>query len=341
MIAGKPQHASAGRFVLLTYNLTALYSYNLRKVGIEVEQIAIKRMISVIAGVLWATVLTHLIWPMEARRQLAEGMADLLFKLSWLYQRLVLSYSSEPPDRPAFGDAEDEPGGDEESRPLLMDDGLRLRDQFQPLELQLQVTIIKLEGLLVQTKHEPRLKGPFPIAKYRHMINCCQSILDKLHSMRCVTGRDAWHQLVRRDFVIPVNAYRREMVGNVLLFFYILGSAFVLKMPLPPYFPPANKSRQDLIDRIRALPVVRRRQVRGGTEYLLFYSYALAMKEVIEELERIGSVARDNFGVLGGSVDAFERQFTASAGSAAATPYTQSVLPTPRVSTIETDAARR
>ncbi|KDN43429.1 hypothetical protein K437DRAFT_225605 [Tilletiaria anomala UBC 951] len=319
-IVAKPQHASAGRFVLLTYNLTALYSYNLRKLGIEVEQIAIKRMISVIIGVTWASLLTHLVWPMEARRQLAEGMADLMFKLSYLYQRLVLSYSAEPPDRPATMPQHDWEG-DEESRPLLApDEGSRQRDQFQPLELQLQVAIIRLEGLLVQTKHEPRLKGPFPIAKYKAMINSCQSILDKLHSMRCVTGRDAWHHLVRRDFVIPVNPYRREMVGNVLLYFYILGSAFHLKSPLPPYLPAANAARKALLERIRALPVVRKRQVRGGTEYLLFYSYALAMKEVIEQLEHLGRIAQDNFGVLGGGVESFEQQFRHAPASTAATP---------------------
>ena len=144
-IVGRPQRASAARFILLTFNLTALYSYNLRKVGVEVEQIALKRMASVLVGVAWATLLTHTIWPMEARRQLAEGMADLLFKLSWLYQRLVLSYSGEPPDgsnsvKGSFlsGNGHD---GDEESRPLLArDDGLRARDEFQPLLVTLMLS---------------------------------------------------------------------------------------------------------------------------------------------------------------------------------------------------------
>ena len=165
------------------------------------------------------------------------------------------------------------------------------------------------------------------------MINCCQLILDKLHSMRCVTGRDAWHRLVRRDFVIPVNAYRREMVGNVLLFFYILASAFHLKSPLPPYMPPASQCRVVLLEQIRALPVVKRRQVRGGTEYLLFYSYALAMKEVIQELERLARIAQTNFGVLGGSIEQFERQFQAAPASVAHTPAAGL---TPRASIIRT-----
>lgn len=75
-IIGRPQLASSGRFVLLTFNLTALYSYNLRKVGIEVEEIALHRTVAVIVGVAWATVLNHLVWPFEARRELARGLSE-------------------------------------------------------------------------------------------------------------------------------------------------------------------------------------------------------------------------------------------------------------------------
>lgn len=336
-IVGKPQLASSGRFVLLTYNLTALYSYNLRKTNVEVEQIAYQRTVSVIVGVLWATVLNQLVWPFEARRQLALGVSDVLFKLAWLYQRLVLSYSRDPSQaRPDInGDGEgydsyegqdgddrdvDDSHDDDEEAALLGTFASRHGDEFQAIELHLQVSLIKLEGLLAQTKNEPRLKGPFPVATYRSMLACCQTILDKLHSMRCVTTRQDWYRHVRRDFVIPVNAERREMVGNVLLYFYTLGSAFHLKSPVPPYFPPAGQCRARLLDRIRELPVVKRRAVRGSSAYLLFYSYALAMKDVIDQLDTLGRLTQQNFGVWGGSVDDFERHFVVGASSVVPSP---------------------
>jgi len=37
------------------------------------------------------------------------------------------------------------------------------------------------------------------------------------------------------------------MVGNIILGFSLLASAFRLKAPLPPYLPPAEKSRQRLV----------------------------------------------------------------------------------------------
>lgn len=53
-----------------------MYSYNLRKAGTEVEEIALHRSISVTVGVLWATILNQLVWPFEARRELAGGLSE-------------------------------------------------------------------------------------------------------------------------------------------------------------------------------------------------------------------------------------------------------------------------
>jgi hypothetical protein len=53
-----------------------------------------------------------------------------------------------------------------------------------------------------------------------------------------------------------------------------VGAAFNLKTPLPPYLPPAERSRQALLDAIRELPAVKRRAVRGSSAYLLYFSCA-------------------------------------------------------------------
>lgn len=37
------------------------------------------------------------------------------------------------------------------------------------------------------------------------------------------------------------------MVGNIVLYFSTLASAFRLKAPLPPYLPPAEESRERLV----------------------------------------------------------------------------------------------
>lgn len=71
----------------------------------------------------------------------------------------------------------------------------KIFDNFDTVhrELHLQRKLITLQELLAQTQHEPRLKGPFPIQLYRSILTSLQTILDKLHSMRCVTTREEWY----------------------------------------------------------------------------------------------------------------------------------------------------
>ncbi|KAG6845403.1 hypothetical protein H0H87_009750 [Tephrocybe sp. NHM501043] len=98
------------------------------------------------------------------------------------------------------------------------------------------------------------------------------------------------------------------MVGNIILSLSTLASAFRLKAPLPPYLPPVEHSRQNLVDAIRRLDVVRNRDVKGSRQ-LLFFAYALTMKGVTDELETLGRTMQEAFGVIGGSADEFEALF--------------------------------
>lgn len=89
------------------------------------------------------------------------------------------------------------------------------------------------------------------------------------------------------------------LLYNQQLFFYLLASTMSLKIPLPPYLPPAEQSRSALLSAVRALPRIQRAAVRGSSEYLLFYAYCLAMKDVIVQLETLGRLAQKTFGDIG------------------------------------------
>jgi hypothetical protein len=134
-------------------------------------------------------------------------------------------------------------------------------------------------------------------------------------------------QSVRRDFITPVNKERREMSGNIILYFSTLASAFRLKAPLPPYLPPAEKTRQQLVrhlylplslvgilsvyakvEAIRGLNVVKNRDIKGSRQ-LLFFAYALTMKGITKELDFLGRTLQDAFGVIGQSTEVFENLF--------------------------------
>ncbi|KAJ7673046.1 hypothetical protein DFH06DRAFT_1319261 [Mycena polygramma] len=77
-IVAKPQYISASRFVLLTYNLTCLYCYNLRDKDISPVDVAVRRAIAVTVGVIYAAVVSRFWWPAEARRELSKTLGELV-----------------------------------------------------------------------------------------------------------------------------------------------------------------------------------------------------------------------------------------------------------------------
>ncbi|OXG16573.1 hypothetical protein C361_04943 [Cryptococcus neoformans Tu259-1] len=315
IITQMPDYMNAGRFILLTYNLTCLYTYNTRTRGdVTVELIAYRRSTGVIVGVLWAAIVSRYWWPFTARRELRMGLSDFCLDLSYLYSKLLTTYSNSVDHNGLGAVGTDTEEG--ELEPLLppdaigyphLDHGVR---QFMAMELHLQSQLDSMKNLLAHTKNEPRLKGPFAYGFYKEVLLSCERMLDRLHSMRCVTTRDEWDNSIRDTFVIPVNKERREMAGNVILYFYTLSAGFRLRTPVPPYLPPAEEARQRLVDAIRSLDVVRRRSVRGGGRHLLFFAYTLAMQEVIAELEYLGAMMQEAFGVISvSSADDFEDLF--------------------------------
>ncbi|KAF8893583.1 hypothetical protein BD779DRAFT_1507033 [Infundibulicybe gibba] len=298
-----PQYLSASRFVLLTYNLTCLYCYNLREDDLSVLYVASHRALAVTIGVVWAALVSRFWWPAEARRELGKALGEFCLNIGWLYTRLVASNSFAPEYRNEQRESADE-SPEATTFVARQENTSRLNnsiEEFMSMELHLQIKLIELQGLLAQTQHEPRLKGPFPVQLYRGILTSLQTILDKLHSMRCVTTR-------KNEFIIPVNKERHEMVGNIILSFSTLASAFRLKAPLPPYLPPVEHSRQRLVDAIRKLEVVRNREIKGSRQ-LLFFAYALTMKGVTEELEFLGRTLQNAYGVIGQTPEEFEALF--------------------------------
>jgi len=185
-------------------------------------------------------------------------MISFCLDLSYLYSKLVQTYSMGlDKDSHAQEDTDDSAGSDDESGALLPQSMKQVsHPHFTPgakkfmamyvtphrydwtlisRELHLQGQLGTLNDLLKHTKNEPRLKGPFAFGFYKECLLSCERMLDRLHSMRCVTTRAEWsvlfdkiqriaatHQCrdhsMRESFVVPVNSHRREMAGNVILY---------------------------------------------------------------------------------------------------------------------------
>ena len=80
-----------GRFIMLTYNLSALYAYSLSvkdldddndEGGIDplITNITLHRVVAVLTGCLWGLIITRMIWPISARTKVQRWIELALAK---------------------------------------------------------------------------------------------------------------------------------------------------------------------------------------------------------------------------------------------------------------------
>ncbi|KAG0026754.1 hypothetical protein BGZ81_006114 [Podila clonocystis] len=167
---------------------------------------------------------------------------------------------------------------------------------FQHVEHQLQTKLIKISQLLELSASEPRLKEKFPMKLYKQIVQCCQNILDRMVSMRMAA------QLLSpevRDLVTgPMNYYRRDMVGALLLYFSVLSSSLASKTPLPPYLPSARMARLRVIYNVRvAIAGHQAATSQNHYTYIYYYAFSSALEEVIEELELLAILIKPIVGI--------------------------------------------
>ena len=144
--------------------------------------------------------------------------------VGWLYTRLLTTYTAPEGSQGSTSAStahlnengnDNQPSSPDEHTPLIPSMSSQLNESIEtfmamwarllypfydlnwkfanwPRELHLQIKLLELQKLLAETQHEPRLKGPFPVTLYRSILTSFQAILDKLHSMRCVTTRQEW-----------------------------------------------------------------------------------------------------------------------------------------------------
>ena len=91
-----------GRFIILTYNISALYAYSLSvqqgendedEGGVNpiITEISLHRVIAVLSGVLWALIITRVIWPISARQKLKDGLSVIWLRMGLIWKRDPLS----------------------------------------------------------------------------------------------------------------------------------------------------------------------------------------------------------------------------------------------------------
>ena len=164
-----------GRFIMLTYNLTALYAYSLSVkdeeddedeggVNPHISEIALHRVVAVLSGCLWGLIVTRIIWPISARQKLKGGLSLLWLRMGLIWKRDPLQVLLEGETTSSY---------------------LDLREEFE-----LNRFLSQLENLRDSAASEFELRGPFPKVAFDIILQSTRRMLEAFHAMNVVIMKD-------------------------------------------------------------------------------------------------------------------------------------------------------
>jgi hypothetical protein len=164
-----------GRFILLTYNLSALYAYSLSVkdddndddeggVDPEIWEIVLHRVVAVLAGCLWGLIVTRVIYPISARKKLKHGLSLLWLRMGLIWKRDPLTILVDSDERSSYMDIRE--------------------------SLELQRFLTYLEGLRESANSEFELRGPFNSQLHKDILEATSRMLGAFYAMNVVIMKD-------------------------------------------------------------------------------------------------------------------------------------------------------
>lgn len=270
-----------GRFILLAYNLTALYSYSMAQKDSEdgyeggdspiVGEIAFHRFVSVSIGIVWALAVASFFLPNSARARLKAGLTVL-----WL--RMGVIWNSDPLDYRETRDGSNFVG---------------IKDFKNTRNL-----LSECQTLVKQAPVEFRLKGRFPKAIYEKLLASTSAILDAFLNFQLMVEVDCRMDPTEGYVLEYIANERSELEHRIFLIFYMIASALALGFPLPtkPASTEHAKVRMLLkLNEMRAKSA--QEQIRLTNEdYVLLYSYILVSTTISTELDKIIQLIKELLG---------------------------------------------
>lgn len=224
-----------GRFILLTYNLSALYAYSLSAkdneddddeggVNPEIWEIVLHRFVAVVVGCIWGIVVTRVLWPISARRKLKDGICLLWLRMSLIWRRDPLAMF------------------------LLGEPGHAYMDIRE--EAELQTFLAQLESLRKAADSEFELRGPFPDKVIGKILGRTQRMLDNFHAMNIVISKDLKASPGEAEVLKYTRPERVELSARISHLFSVLASSIKLEYPLNDVLPNVEHTRDRLLAKI-------------------------------------------------------------------------------------------
>lgn len=273
-----------GRFIVLTYNLSALYSYSLSihdddndddEGGIDpaIWDIVLHRVVSVIVGTIWAIIVCRWIAPISARRKLRAGLCVL-----WL--RMGLIWKRDPLARVLLG----------APRTTYMD----IRE-----ESELQTFLASLRGLLKAAASEFEFSGPFPAKSVGRMLDSAGQMLDAFHAMNVVISKNLQYTPGEAAVLRYTRPERFALSARISHLFTVLASSIKLEYPLIDVLPNIEDSRDRLLAKISDFRGTKDgKELTTEQDYEMLYAYVLVTGQLAEDISAVTAEIETLFGTL-------------------------------------------
>ena len=271
-----------GRFIMLTYNLSALYAYSLSMRDMDedddegsidpiITEITLHRVVAVLTGCLWGLIITRLIWPISARRKFKEGLSLLWLRMGLIWKRDPVNSLLE---------------ADTTKQVEYMD----IREEFE-----LHNFHARLESLRSAASNELDLRGPFPADEYGRILKHTGRMLDAFHAMNVVISQDPASK-GELEILRYTITERAQLSARISHLFQVLASSMKLEYPLTQALPSTEHAR----DRLLAKIFKYRKENRGAkdADFALLYAYALVTGQLSTKIGKVSEELENLFGAL-------------------------------------------
>ncbi|RMZ92616.1 hypothetical protein DV736_g175, partial [Chaetothyriales sp. CBS 134916] len=275
------------RFIMLTYNLIALYAYRLavadngddrdEEDGSQhplIVEIAWHRVVAVISGCLWGLIITRVVWPISAREKLKEGLTLLWLRMGLIWKRDPLSCLVE---------------GEQTNR--YMD----LREEFE-----LRGFMTKLRALAETSKSEFEMRGAFPDKVYSRILNSTEQMLDAFHTMNVAILKDLSATPGEAALLKTTLQERAQLCSRISHLLTVMASSMKLEYALDrDILPNIDHTRDRLLIRIfmyREEDAVQ--ELTTDEDFGILYTYALVTGQLSLEIGKVLKEVETLFGTL-------------------------------------------
>ncbi|KAF2495118.1 hypothetical protein BU16DRAFT_486353 [Lophium mytilinum] len=275
-----------GRFIFLTYNLSALYAYSLSArddeddddeggVSPEIWEIVLHRVVAVMAGCIWGIIITRLIWPISARRKFKNGITLLWLRMAIVWKRGPLQALE---------------GFNDSSQASYLD----LNE-----ELEMQRFLTHLDTLRASASSEFELRGPFPNKSFKKILDATSRMLDNFHAMNVVIAKDLKASEGEKAILRYTKHEWTQLSWRISHLFSVMASSMKLEYPLNDALPNIEHTRDRLLAKVFEFRKSgEEREKATDEDYELLYAYALVTGQLAQDITVVGQEIEQLYGIL-------------------------------------------